>query len=197
MAWHPLLRQQYFNDWYYIYMNVALFATSMAFDIILLVFPIWPVLQLQTTARKKAEVAGLFMLGAAASVAAAYKLAIWTVEIHRYTHIDPVWLNYQMSTLIPPEFDTFGVTFWIPGQVEPTVALIGTSLPAFRQFLGQIKPTLAKVSKAISSPSSTPKGTALGSQTGGITVHRNFDVKQEYELRESNDSQIALHYNFE
>ena len=64
-AWNILERQKYFNDYYYIYMNVALFATSMSMDIILLVFPIWPVLKLQTSARKKFEVAGLFMLGAA------------------------------------------------------------------------------------------------------------------------------------
>ena len=65
MAWHPLERQKYFNDYYYIYENVALYATSMSLDVILLVFPLWPVMKLQTSARKKAEVAGLFMLGAA------------------------------------------------------------------------------------------------------------------------------------
>lgn len=40
-----------------------------------------------------------------------------------------------MSLLIPPQFDEYGTTFWIPSQVEPSVALIGTSLPAIRQLV--------------------------------------------------------------
>lgn len=40
-----------------------------------------------------------------------------------------------MSRLVPPQFDTYGRTFWIPSQVEPTVGLIGTSLPAIRQSI--------------------------------------------------------------
>lgn len=36
----------------------------------------------------------------------------------------------EMSRLIPPQFNKYGYTFWIPSQVEPTVAMIGTSLPA-------------------------------------------------------------------
>ena len=43
-----------------------------------------------------------------------------------------IGLRYEMSSLIPPQFDHYGTTFWIPPQVEPTVALIGTSLPALR-----------------------------------------------------------------
>lgn len=29
-----------------------------------------------------------------------------------------------------PQYNSYGRTFWIPTQLEPTVALIGTSLPA-------------------------------------------------------------------
>lgn len=39
-----------------------------------------------------------------------------------------------MSRFVPGQFDQYGTTFWIPSQVEPTVALIGTSMPAFRQI---------------------------------------------------------------
>jgi hypothetical protein len=39
-----------------------------------------------------------------------------------------------MSRITPPQFDDYGRTFWIPSQVEPCVALIGTSVPALRQF---------------------------------------------------------------
>ncbi|KAJ9293200.1 hypothetical protein DTO271G3_7923 [Paecilomyces variotii] len=53
----------------------------------------------------------------------------------RYTDINPRWSQYEMSQLIPPQFDKYGNTFWIPSQVEPSVALIGTSLPAMRQFV--------------------------------------------------------------
>ena len=64
-AWHPLERQEYFRDWYYYYTQVALFSTSMAFDVILLVFPLYPVFKLKLPVRKRAGVALLFMLGAA------------------------------------------------------------------------------------------------------------------------------------
>lgn len=47
----------------------------------------------------------------------------------------PPGFRYAMSRLIPPQFDSYGTTFWIPSQVEPAVALIGTSLPAIRQSL--------------------------------------------------------------
>lgn len=47
MAWHPLERHEYCNDWYYYHTQVALYSTSMAFDIILLVFPLYPTFKLQ------------------------------------------------------------------------------------------------------------------------------------------------------
>lgn len=34
MAWHPLERQEYFHDWSYYYTQLALFNTSMTFDVI-------------------------------------------------------------------------------------------------------------------------------------------------------------------
>ena len=64
-AWHPLERQLYFNDWYYYYTQVALYSTSMAFDAILLVFPLYPVFKLQMPLKRRAAIAVLFMLGAA------------------------------------------------------------------------------------------------------------------------------------
>jgi hypothetical protein len=53
------------NDWYYYYTQVALFSTSMAFDIILLVLPIHPVTQLQMTVKKRIGVIAIFICGAA------------------------------------------------------------------------------------------------------------------------------------
>ena len=46
-----------------------------------------------------------------------------------------VGLQYEMSTLVPPQFDEYGTTFWIPSQVEPSVALIGSALPALRPLI--------------------------------------------------------------
>jgi hypothetical protein len=65
MIWHPLERGKYMNDWYYYYEQVALYSTSMAFDIILLFFPVYPVLQLQMSAKKRVGVIAMFMCGAA------------------------------------------------------------------------------------------------------------------------------------
>lgn len=54
-------------------------------------------------------------------------------------------MNYEMSRLIPPQFDTYGVTFWIPSQVEPTVALIGASMPALRHAFTAAVPQLSRI----------------------------------------------------
>lgn len=42
--------------------------------------------------------------------------------------------KYQAAMYMPPQYNTYGTIFWIPTQVEPTVALIGTSLPAWIQI---------------------------------------------------------------
>ena len=65
MAWHPIERPKYFNNWYYYYLQVALYSTSMAFDWIILVLPVYPILKLQMPLRKRLGVAAIFMLGAA------------------------------------------------------------------------------------------------------------------------------------
>ena len=75
-------------------------------------------------------------------------------------------LQYEMSTLIPPQFDTYGRTFWIPSQVEPTVALIGTSLPAIRQPLISIT---SKVWSQISFTSVTHPSKS-GGKINGVAV---------------------------
>lgn len=82
------------------------------------------------------------------------------------TQITNLGLQYEMSMLIPPQFDTYGRTFWIPSQVEPTVALIGTSLPAIRQPLISIT---FKVWSQISFTSATHP-TKPGSKVNGVAV---------------------------
>ncbi|KAG8160087.1 hypothetical protein KVR01_010724 [Diaporthe batatas] len=142
--WNPLERGQYMDDYYYSYTQIALYATSMAFDAILLFLPTWPLWKLQMPLRRRLSIAVVFMMGAAASVVAAWKLAIYVIEMYRFTHIDPHWMDYEMSRLIPPQFDTYGVTFWIPSQVEPTVALIGASMPALRHAFSVTAPQVSR-----------------------------------------------------
>lgn len=43
--------------------------------------------------------------------------------------------GYAISRYVPVQFDSQGVTVWIPSQVESTVGLIGASLPAVHQML--------------------------------------------------------------
>ena len=65
MTWHPIQRPLYFNNWYYYYSQVALYSTSMAFDWIILVLPVYPIMKLQMPLKKRLGVATVFMLGAA------------------------------------------------------------------------------------------------------------------------------------
>lgn len=63
-AWQPLERQKYMNDWYYYWTQVALYSTSMAFDFILLVLPLYPISKTQMTLRKRLGVLTILILGA-------------------------------------------------------------------------------------------------------------------------------------
>lgn len=63
-AWNPLERRQYVNDWYYYYTQVALYSTSMAFDFILLVLPLYPIAKTQMSLRKRLGVGVILILGA-------------------------------------------------------------------------------------------------------------------------------------
>ncbi|KAL8916331.1 MAG: hypothetical protein Q9172_006351 [Xanthocarpia lactea] len=188
-AWQPLERQQYFDDWYYYYTQVALFSTSMAFDAILLVFPLYPVMKLQLPLKKRIGVSILFMMGAAASIAAAYKLAIFVIEMERYTKIPPEWLRYEMSRRVPPQFDTYGRTFWIPSQVEPSVALIGTSLPALRQ-------SILSASQRLSTLWSSSGSSSFGNLGKAFSGRKRSSKTDEHESLSSDDDHVRLRMNY-
>ena len=102
-----------------------------------------------------------------------------------------------MSTLIPPQFDTYGRTFWIPSQVEPTVALIGTSLPALRQGLTSAAQSMSKAWSQISSTSAshTRKGSGVGGGAVRWTSQRSraLNSSELKVIRRSTDSDYALH----
>lgn len=68
-------------------------------------------------------------------------------------------LQYEMSTLVPPQFDEYGKTFWIPSQIEPSVALIGAALPALYPMvqgaMHRVMATISSISSTASSGSRT------------------------------------------
>lgn len=102
-----------------------------------------------------------------ASGAAAWKLGMYVWELNRLYDIDPrckssttkempyeypiltascaIGYNYEMSRVVPPQFDSYGVTFWIPSMLEPTLAMICASLPGLRPALGRISETFSSV----------------------------------------------------
>ncbi|KAK7949563.1 hypothetical protein PG988_016202 [Apiospora saccharicola] len=135
-AWRPLERQLHCSDRYYAMTHISLYAVSMAFDFVLLIVPVAPVWKLQMPVAKRIGTVVLFSLGAAASVASAYKLGVFVDQQKVYVPTDVKWLRYKMSRFVPGQFKEYGTTFWIPSQVEPAVALIGTSMPALKQILG-------------------------------------------------------------
>ena len=121
-----------------------------------------------------------------------------TYSARAATQTTNLGLQYQMSMLIPPQFDTYGRTFWIPSQVEPTVALIGTSLPAIRQPLISIT---SKVWSQISFSSATHR-TKPGSKAQGVPVRstsqrpRSFIVSGPKPSATSGDSETALYRGY-
>lgn len=61
-AWEPVKRLTSCTDWY-IDQTIALYSVSLAFDIILLVFPIYAVSKLKMSLRKRCGVGFIFILG--------------------------------------------------------------------------------------------------------------------------------------
>ncbi|CAG8960345.1 hypothetical protein HYFRA_00012419 [Hymenoscyphus fraxineus] len=129
-AWDPLKHVLYCDDWYYYRTQVGLYSVSMALDAILFALPIVPLWKLKMPTKKRIGLIVIFLLGASSCIAASYKLGIFVNQMKFYVPTNATWLQHMMSRFIPGQWDKYGLTFWIPCQVEPTVALIGTSLPA-------------------------------------------------------------------
>lgn len=62
-GWNPILRLTSCSN-FYIYQTEALYSISLAFDVILLIFPIYAVWKLQMPLKKRLGVAIIFALGA-------------------------------------------------------------------------------------------------------------------------------------
>ncbi|KAF4625680.1 hypothetical protein G7Y89_g12484 [Cudoniella acicularis] len=192
-SWHPLVRHVYCkSDYFYYNYQVALYSCSVAGDAILLFFPLYPVTKLMIPNKKRVGVTIMFMLGASACIAVSYKLAIFVLQMKKYDHIDPRWLTTIMSRVVPPQFDEYGYTFWIPSQVEPTVALIGSSLPA----MGQV---VVKASKHISSSFSSLSHSKLSQKSRNDGPYKNIKptTHETYHTGKETDSEVALQSSYE
>ncbi|CAG8949543.1 hypothetical protein HYFRA_00007775 [Hymenoscyphus fraxineus] len=187
--WSPLLRQKDCkSDLYYVNTQISLYSCSVAFDVILLFMPLYPITKLQMPAKKRMGALIMFMLGSSACIAVSYKLAIFVMQMAKYDHIDPRWMMTQLSRVVPPQFDAYGYTFWIPSQVEPTVALIGTSLPAISQALMKLSPSFKKFMATVGSTNRTK------SSQGVVTMeskYENLEGPNGY-LKGDSESQIGL-----
>ncbi|KAA8574836.1 hypothetical protein EYC84_004080 [Monilinia fructicola] len=59
----------------------------------------------------------MFLCGASACITATYKLAVFIQQMNDFTHID-LRITDEMSRVIPPQFDRYGYTFWIPSKLS-------------------------------------------------------------------------------
>ena len=75
-----------------------------------------------------------------------------------------------MSNYIPPPFDHYGTTFWLPSQIEPTVALIGASIPGIRQGITRVLKTYSDKDQTSKSRSTLETGITR-CQTTHIASH--------------------------
>ncbi|GES65866.1 hypothetical protein ATEIFO6365_0012025800 [Aspergillus terreus] len=133
---NPQLSSQYSYD-----IGMSTFSINLALDVILLILPLFPIAALRLPIRKKLGMAVLFILGAGACFAAAWKLAAYITELSDQT--DPSRLAASTTgsgkggVYIPAESTVSGETlsYFYATQLEPALAIIGTSLPAIRQLI--------------------------------------------------------------
>ncbi|KAK7996412.1 hypothetical protein PG989_004452 [Apiospora arundinis] len=117
----------------------SVYIISMAFDLMLAVLPIFFLSKLQMTRTRRYRAALIFVVGASACIPAIYKFAIATKEWKNPSMGPLEWYKYQMAFFVPVQLASYGTTYWIPCQVEPCAALLGTSLPAFRQLYHRLR----------------------------------------------------------
>ncbi|KAF2463677.1 uncharacterized protein BDR25DRAFT_297833 [Lindgomyces ingoldianus] len=158
--WKPFERREYCGDNvnYWIY-TALLYSVSLLQDLELLFLPIGSVIGLQMPLKRRIGVIIIFALGTSACVAAAYKLAIFGLQWGRTGTIDPRWYMSQASRVIPPQFDKYGYTMWIPTQSELSAAIIGPSLIALKPYL---RTTAEKLSTRINDTFGSAVGTIAG-----------------------------------
>ncbi|KAK8110339.1 uncharacterized protein PG998_006796 [Apiospora kogelbergensis] len=123
---------------YFANIQTAMYTFSLAFDVVLFSLPVYPMFKLQMNKQHRVKVLFIFMCGIITTVPAAYKLAVSVKEWAHPLSADDPFRKYQMYYIVPGQYDVYGETFWIPSTLEPTLAIIATSLPAFRHGIAQL-----------------------------------------------------------
>ncbi|KAF2014435.1 hypothetical protein BU24DRAFT_410181 [Aaosphaeria arxii CBS 175.79] len=214
--WKPFERARYCGDnilkWIY---DAAVYSYSLVLDLILLILPVFPILRLQLSGGKKFGAITMFTLGASACIAATYKLAVFGLQWNRMGYIDPRWANQQLALVIPPQFDSYGYTMWIPTQAELSAAMIGSSLIALKPYLQRFARSAgSKVGAFIKTVQQKSQCTSKDNYSGlrstsqrledssggfvGVGVGRDRGGRRDPYIRmHSGESQTALNDEFE
>jgi hypothetical protein len=90
------------------------------------------------------------------------------IRTHPATNSVLVGLNMQAAAVIPPQFDQYGYTMWIPTQAELSAAVIGSSLIPLKAHIGT---AFQKISSAVSY--------TLGSSMGSGVSKSDHHVSQD------------------
>lgn len=93
-----------------------------------------------------------------------------------------------MSRFIPGTFANYGKTFWIPSQVEPSVALIGASLPGLNHLV-KTNMYLRKIFFVSSWSSAKKTSPSSGQPTGPV---RDMPIVDRANFHALNDSEVEL-----
>ncbi|KAK8040182.1 hypothetical protein PG993_008593 [Apiospora rasikravindrae] len=153
----------------------SVYVISIAFDLTLAILPMFFLSKLQMTRTRRYRAALIFVVGASACVPAVYKFAIATKEWKNPSMGPLEWYNYQMAFFVPVQLASYGTTYWIPCQVEPCAALLGTSLPAFRQLYHRLRGSEGtRGSKASGSVGSS------GNKSSNPMLNRRRTQQQDY-----------------
>ncbi|RPA86430.1 hypothetical protein BJ508DRAFT_133751 [Ascobolus immersus RN42] len=138
-AWNPWERAGTCKDMFYQKFVMAMYATSLAFDVIILLLPLRAVWQLQLPNKQKLGVAVMLLCGSSACIAVIGRIVAFQIIYKniQFSKIDIRWIVHPLAEFLPPAFDKQDIGYWIPAQVEPCVALIGSSLPSLRYYFSR------------------------------------------------------------
>ncbi|PHH68452.1 hypothetical protein CDD80_7498 [Ophiocordyceps camponoti-rufipedis] len=211
-AWNPFERRAHCNDWFFYYSQVALYSTSMVFDLFLLVLPLEPCSRLQMRRSRKAGVIAMFALGAGASIVTAVKLAIFVNDMNGYSEFDPYCKSHQLPQIISKLIKTSQSPATSSSTSSPPKSLIGASLPGLRPALNvastSVSQTLRSLYHSRGSDNRTARGQTwtgheLGSKSAsfstasdrrrerGLTITRVIETKVSCETVHGSQVQLG------
>jgi hypothetical protein len=94
---------------------------------------------------------------------------------------------------MPPQYNVYGKIFWIPSHVEPTVALIGTSIPALLRVSSSANLLFTKIRSVITN--SIRSGSNRSHQSGSPSNSLRYrgGNSESARFQQISDSDIALY----